>query len=337
MKSFRAWGCAALLACLLGSPLPLCAATEGTFSTEVPPGKWKAVRVRNLPAAAVIAVEANSTGGVGIAFLDSEDFKNFPAVARPLFQGQFEQRLSFSVTIKTPGDYYALLDNRSGSAARQVVVTIKGSRGGQARVSKASIDKLQASLDEFERKLTQIFIFQSFPMSVRRCGMAQAFASAKGIVLCTEYAEKLYETLGEKDKVSDALLFTVFHELGHILLAQWRSPVYDNEEVADEFATAVMILLGLKDRVKAKAEFFEAQPARLEALAKSFKDDRHPLSAQRARNILRWANDPALLKKWQGQLLPHIRTAVLEKLERSSNPPFDRATIARELTARRQG
>jgi hypothetical protein len=337
MKSFRAWGCAALLACLLGFPLPLRAATEGTFTTEVPPGQWKAVRVRNLPAAAVIAVEANSDGGVGIAFLDSADYKNFPAIVHPLFQGQFEQRLSFSVTITTPGDYYALLDNRSGNAARQVVVTIKGSRGGRARVSPASIEKLQASLDEFELKLTKIFIFQSFPLKVKRCGAAQAFASAKGIVLCTEYAEKLYETLGEKDKVSDALLFTVFHELGHVLLAQWKSPVYDNEEVADEFATAVMILLGLKDRVKAKAEFFEAQPARLEALAKSFKDDRHPLSAQRARNILRWANDPALLKKWQGQLLPHIRTAVLEKLERSSSPPFDRATIARELTARRQG
>jgi hypothetical protein len=324
-------------ACLLGSPPLLFAASEGTFTTDVPAGQWKAVRVRNLPAAAKIAVEANSTGGVGIAFLDNTDYKNFPAIVHPLFQGQFEQRLSFTVTIATPGDYYALLDNRTGTSARQVVVTIKGSRGGPARVSPASMEKLQASLDEFEQKLMKIFIFQSFPLKVKRCGMAQAFASAKGIVLCAEYAEKLYETLGEKDKVSDALLFTVFHELGHVLLAQWKSPVYDNEEVADEFATAVMILLGLKDRVKAKAEFFEAQPARLEALAKSFKDDRHPLSAQRARNILRWANDPALLKKWQGQLLPHIRTAVLEKLEQSSSPPFDHATIARELTARRQG
>jgi len=337
MKSFRAWGWAVILACMLGSPPLLFAVTEGTFTTDVPAGQWKAVKVRNLPAAAKIAVEANSTGGVGISFLDSTDYKNFPAVARPLFQGQFEQRLSFTVTITAPGDYYALVDNRTGNEARQVVVTIKGSRGGPMRVSQASIEKLQASLDEFEQKLTQIFIFQSFPMKVTRCGMAQAFASSKGIVLCTEYAEKLYETLGEKDKVSDALLFTVFHELGHILLAQWKSPVYDNEEVADEFATSVMILLGLKDRVKAKAEFFEAQPARLEALAKSFKDDRHPLSAQRARNILRWANDPALLRKWQGQLLPHIRTAVLEKLDRSSAPPFDRAAVARELAARRQG
>ncbi|MCP9460455.1 MAG: DUF4344 domain-containing metallopeptidase [Nitrospira sp.] len=326
-----------LLACLLGSTPAVHAATEGTFTTEVPPGKWKAVRVRNLPVAAKIAVEAHSTGSVGIAFLDSTDYKNFPAAVAPLFQGRFEDRLSFSVTITTPGDYYALLDNRNGEEARRVVITIKGSRGGPVRASPASLEKLQASLDEFEQKLTSIFIFQPFPMKVTRCGMAQAFASAKGIVLCAEYAEKLYETLGEKEKVSDALLFTVFHELGHVLLAQWKSPVYDNEEVADEFATAVMILLGLKDRVKAKAEFFEAQPARLEALAKSFKDDRHPLSAQRARNILRWANDPTLLRKWQGQLLPHMRTAVLEKLEQAASPPFERSAIARELNTRRQG
>ncbi len=132
-------------------------------------------------------------------------------------------------------------------------------------------------------------MFDPFPIQVRRRGAATAFVRNAGIVLCAEYAKKLYETLGDKQRASGALLFTLFHEVGQVLLQQWQYPFHDNEEVADEFATAVMVMLNMKQRVLAKAEFFAANPSMSEILAKTFKDDRHPLSVQRARNIRRWA------------------------------------------------
>ena len=65
------------------------------------------------------------------------------------------------------------------------------------------------------------------------------------------------------------------------------------------------------------------------------RDDRHPLSAQRARNILRWANDPQLVRKWQPIFVPHMQTAVLERLLAQSPSWLDRSAVEKELAARR--
>jgi hypothetical protein len=318
---------------------------EATFNMDVPPGRWKALRVRNLPQGAVIGVEAQTNGAVAVAFVGQSEYRQFPSITRPLFKGQFDRKFSFSVTIPSAGDYYLVFDNRPGTEARAISLTVRGARGNlgsrelegnatQGSVNEDSIRKLQSQLDEFQRKLSEIFVFEPFAFEIKQCGAPKAFASASGVVLCSEYAQMLYVTLKDEIKTSNALLFTVFHELGHILLAQWKSPVFDNEEVADEFATATMILLGLKDRVRAKAEFFAKRPAEAEAIAKAFKDDRHPLSVQRARNIIRWANDPKLLRKWQTLFVPHMQTAALEKLLQRNSPLFDRKLVEKELASR---
>jgi hypothetical protein len=127
-----------------------------------------------------------------------------------------------------------------------------------------------------------VFVFDSVAIRIAKCGKANAFSSHASIVLCAEYAKKLFDTLGDKTKASNALLFTLFHEMGHVLLRQWKYPFLDNEEVADEFATAVMIMMGQKERARSKAGFFAANPSKAEALAKLFCDDRHPVSTQRS-------------------------------------------------------
>ncbi len=320
-------------------------ATEATFSVQVPPGKWKALRVKNLPSGAFVEIEAEVNGPVSVTFVNRDDYRRFPSPAQPLFSGQFDRRFSFSVTIPTASDYYLVFDNRPGGDARTVSVTVRGSRGrsterstgeeGPRDISQQSIQAFQENLDEFKGKLNQIFIFEPVPLLVKKCGLPRAFATEIGIVLCAEYAQKLYETLGDKEKAGDALLFTIFHEYGHVLLRQWDFPAYENEELADEFATTTMIFLGMKDRIRAKAEFFAATASATESLAKTFKDDRHPLSAQRARNILRWAKDPEIVRKWQTIFIPHLQTAVLKKFEGEPSFVFDRELIEKELAARR--
>ena len=153
-------------------------------------------------------------------------------------------------------------------------------------------------------------------------------------MLCREYAHKLYGTLGDKAKAADALLFTLFHEVAHVLLQQWKYPFAENEDVADEFATAVMIMLGQKERVRAKAEYFAKNPSLAEAIAKAFRDDRHSISAQRARNIVRWADDPQLVREWQTIFLPHMQTAMLKRLRQQPPAWIDTALVEKELAAR---
>ncbi|MGH7164153.1 MAG: DUF4344 domain-containing metallopeptidase [Nitrospiraceae bacterium] len=311
------------------------AGADGTFKVKVPAGQWKAVKAANQPKGAIVTVEAKSNGAVAVAFVDSGEYGHFPAVTRPLFQGRVDQHLSFSVTIPSAGDYYVVLDNRTAEEPRAVTVTVRRARGDQARATEDSIEAFQRKLDEFQRNLNQVFVFNPVPLRIKECGAPKAFTTSSAIVLCREYTSMLRETLGDRTKAADAILFTLFHEFGHVLLAQWKYPAYDNEEVADEFATAAMVLLGQKDRVRAKAEYFAAKPSSAEAIAKAFQDDRHPLSAQRARNILRWADDPSLVRKWQTLFVPHLQTPALQQFLQQSAPLMERGLMAQELASRR--
>ncbi len=118
----------ALLSLLLSSAA---AQTKGPVivSADVAPGKWKAIRLRNLPKEAVVAVRVRSSGEVMIAFLDTEDYRHFPAVTRLLFSGRVEKQFTLSLKIPAAGDYFVVLDNRLGSESRTVTVTIRAARG----------------------------------------------------------------------------------------------------------------------------------------------------------------------------------------------------------------
>lgn len=77
-------------------------------------------------------------------------------------------------------------------------------------------------------------------------------------------------------------------------------------------------------------------PSMLEAITKVFRDDRHPLSVQLARNILRWLRDPLLVRKWQKVFVPHMQTAMLKQLQAKSFNWLDRHLIGQELATRHQ-
>ena len=71
------------------------------------------------------------------------------------------------------------------------------------------------------------------------------------------------------------------------------------KEVADEFATALLVLFKQGERARSQAEYFAGIAPEQEFARKRSRDDRHPLSVQRARNIIGWLDDGELLKRWQ--------------------------------------
>lgn len=284
--------------------------------------------MRNLPAGALVLVEVEASGELGVALVNAAGFRRLPALDEALYQASGDARFSFSVTIPASGDYYLVLDNRRFGEPRKGRLSIRATRGGHEGTA-------EITLTAFEDSLKRLFVIEPFPIRVKRCGAPKAFAGPSGIVLCAEYSEYLAQTLGDQAKAADAVLFTLFHELGHVLLGQWKYPFFDNEEVADEFATALMVMLGQRARVRAKAEFFAKNASLAETITKMFRDDRHPVSAQRARNILRWADDPTLVRKWQPIFVPHMQTAVLRRLLQAPPAWADRELVERELAARR--
>ncbi len=127
-----------LLALLFFLLTPAAAQVKGpvTLSVNVSPGKWKAVRLRNLPKDAVVALRVQASGEVMVAFLDADDYKRFPATMRPLFTGRVERQIALSLRMPATGDYYVVLDNRLGGDSRAITVTIRAARGKQKEETK---------------------------------------------------------------------------------------------------------------------------------------------------------------------------------------------------------
>jgi len=184
--------------------------------------------------------------------------------------------------------------------------------------------------------LYQIFIFDSFPIGVERCDTSKAFADRLGIILCAGYVQQLYNHIRDKQKAQNALGFSIFHELGRILLVQWNHPATAQKTTADEFATVLMIMLKQTEKLSANAENFAQNPLISETLRQILKDDRHPLSVQRAKRISAWLKDPRIVLKWQKFLVPHMQTALLKRLQQYPTAWTDLPVVEKELALRAQ-
>jgi hypothetical protein len=113
---------------LAGSSAPATAA-EAAMSVDLPGGKHKAVRLRNLPKGAIMAIAVQTTGPIAVSLLTEQDYRRFPSVQDPVFLGTVGRKLSFTVTIPAAGHFYLVLDNRRSEDARKVKFLIRAERG----------------------------------------------------------------------------------------------------------------------------------------------------------------------------------------------------------------
>lgn len=91
-----------------------------------------------------------------------------------------------------------------------------------------------------------------------------------------------------------------------------------------------------KERAVALSEYFINNPSTPKAIMKLLRDDRHPLSVQRAQKVLRWLKDSQLVLKWQKILVPHMQTPLLKKLRQHPTSWIDLPLVDRELATRQK-
>ena len=302
---------------------------------------WKGARLKNLPANAVIAVEISADKPVELFLLSEADYAKFPIVGTPLFQGDVISKLSFTVHIPSTGNYYLVLDNRKNIESSRVSLTISAGRGAAGFAGDLDDSDEQTGsevpgvhLSKITAEMAKIFIFEPFPITVSTCGNENAYSSRDRVILCREYVSKVQNALNDKEKTSQVLLFVLFHEIGHVLLHQWNYPFYDNESIADEFATVLLVMVGEKKQLSATAEYFASKNTETELLSKAFQNDRHPLSIQRARNIITWVNDRERLERWQTVFIPHLQSNVLKRWQDENGIDSLLPYIERELNRR---
>lgn len=189
-------------------------------------------------------------------------------------------------------------------------------------------ERIQQAFEKEYASLKKAFIFDDFNISIRHCGVANAFSNPS-ITHCVELVDEY-----QRRNLTGAMTFVFFHELGHTLLREWGYPLRDNEDAADEFATVFLMMGRHQQAALEAAQWWSSQVSTTDAVAKIWMDDQHTLSPQRARNIGHWLNSRnELISRWQKLLIPNIQTGVLQEL--MQNPGgFNTAAVRAERSHR---
>ncbi|HWR36251.1 MAG TPA: DUF4344 domain-containing metallopeptidase [Clostridia bacterium] len=254
-------------------------------------------------------------------FLAHQQFRYFPGTS-----GEVRGVGRYTFGVPQSGTYYLVIDNgRAWFMPRNVKVYAYEVLPYQP----AELQMAEQQLATFYNVLRSAFVFPDFSISIRHCGMENAF-SDPNITMCEELLESL-----AAQRLEPAITFILFHELGHTLLKQWGLPTWDNEDVADEFATVFMIMAHEQNGAIAAAKFWASSGTRQEALSKLYIDDRHTVSPQRARNILHWlSKQDDLVQRWQKLIIPNMQTEALRQLRQGTSGAFDQRMVEAELRGR---
>lgn len=136
---------------------------------------------------------------------------------------------------QTSGEHYLILDN--GYAAfitKTASVQVTTNR----RLTPDDILRLSNVFESVRAQMERTFERADFNIFVKPCGMSNAFSenSSADITMCTEL---IHELLQQGDPGS--LFAVLLHEYGHSLLNKWGEPGASEEDMADQFATAMLL------------------------------------------------------------------------------------------------
>jgi len=248
-------------------------------------------------------------------------FRSYPGAS-----GLVSKIANYEFNIPKDGVYYVVLDNgKAWLTHRSVTLHLDAVLPKSTPAS----EQLRTFLETLYSQLKQVFIFSDFRTTVRHCGVVNAFSNPN-ITLCVELLEELHAK-----GMDSATAFVYAHELGHTLMKESGLPLWDNEDAADEFATAFLLMAKQQQIALQAAQWWVSQGATSQdAVAKIWMDDRHSLSPQRARNIIRWVNNTNdLVPRWQHVFIPNMQTAALESMLSEPGVP-EKDFIKSELSRR---
>ena len=304
---------------------------RGTF--QISAGNVLTHNFSLLPGSGLVA-EFQVSGGlndrIDVFLLDAANYQRYMAGQRfSVFSGTsgaVRGVAKYTFRVPQASVYYLILDNRRAwLMPRQVKLYV------YAILPRPTPEHLQTeqALSHSYEMLRQLFVFSDFQIAVRHCGVENAY-SDPNITLCVE----LVENIGDQ-RLDAAVSFVFFHELGHSLLRLWGLPGWDNEDYADEFATVLMILAKQQAGALQAAQWWASRTSEQEALSKLWVDDRHSVSPQRARNIIRWLNqEDELIRRWYRVFIPNMQSDALRSGLEDADPRIDKELILAELKRR---
>lgn len=186
--------------------------------------------------------------------------------------------------------------------------------------------QIKTELDNLSNSLHKYFIAPSFDISFAPCRTENAFSTSKGghITMCSEL---ISDMLANNNQGAFISIFA--HELGHSLLNLWGDPSYANEQTADEFAVAMLLMDNsgngetyLYDWI----DWFKRHEYLNGELSAMLAGDPHPLTVQRISNIEKiLASRGDFQRRWANALYPHMTDKALSDIV---DKPYAGANVA---------
>ncbi|MFL6437696.1 MAG: DUF4344 domain-containing metallopeptidase [Terriglobales bacterium] len=288
-----------------------------------------------LPAGAKLWAQFQVSGGLNdkirVLLLDFANYHRYaahqPYQYLPGMSGSVRGVASAEFKVPQDGIYYVVLDNgRAWLMPRNVTLHVDA----VLPESTPQSEQMRNGLETQYSLLKKVFVFPDFKTFVKHCGIVNAFSNPD-ITICAELLEEI-----QAQGMASTVEFVYLHELGHTLMRQWGMPFYDNEDDADAFATAFLLMAKQQAIALQAAQWWASQSVTAkDAVAKVWIDDRHSLSPQRARNIIRWVNNRnEIVPRWESTVfIPHMQTPILQSMLR--DPAFtEKDAVRTELSHR---
>ena len=307
--------------------MPVTALEAVTTSYTVSPGGYVAIPLPGLVGdknAYHITIDVSNSVYKDITayFVDEENMRLF--TQRTSYKGVgFARKVapfSIEAVTETVGQHYLILDNTYALIiAKKIAVTVQSAYPMTEREKIAYTTQFTAMYNA----LRKVFVVPDFNIVVKPCGQVNAFSESTttgNISFCTELVDHL-----AKSRNDGAFFFIYFHEVGHSLLGLWGVPGNNNEDIADEFATYIMMQNERgPELLESALEFWQEMDSKAEAQNIIQHGDRHSLSVQRIRNIKEnLSNRKSFLARWNNLLYPHMTQEVLNQFISNPRPNSD--------------
>lgn len=273
---------------------------------------------------AKFAIRGGWNRKIDVWLLDLRNFQRFQQGARFSYfkgtSGTVQQAAQYEFKVPSSGPYYLVFDNRKALLLPRTARVNVYIKDGAKTAKHKTEEKLYNGL--YRGFLRKLFEFEDLQVTVRVCGLENAFSNPN-ITLCRELLDA-----NERRGLPGANIDVFFHEAGHSLLKLWGYSLWDNEDAADEMATVLTLLIKKEEIALQAADWWGREDSREEALSKLLVDDRHTVSPQRARNIVRWVNQrQELLNRWQKIWIPHMTREALVGLRESREAWVDHSLV----------
>lgn len=295
-----------------------------TVASAVAPSQFKLIPIGQLKAGDQFAVQVDAANKVYNDITACVATESEARSYTPKGQCRGQIRTKTPIVLKeqaaADGSYFIILDNSYAALiTKQLTVTITTRKA----LAPAELANIKGGLERVQASMTAMFEGSDFNLIVKPCGQSNAFSDNKtaDITVCTEFMHDM-----SVQKNTGAMVAVLLHEYGHSLLNKWGEPGSSEEDMADQFATALLLRSGDNGRrlLQDWIGFWVRQDSQAEAQNQIKRGDTHTLSIQRARNIQTAMNFPDdFTRRWNKMLYRHMTRDALAKIVAKPNKVDD--------------